>query len=200
MYICFLFSKYPFSLLALQESRRNALFVVLLSSRVCLRVEDFLEQRVAVGKLLGQHQGDQTDHGTSPVGQFRFRSERTQGVARRGDSVRTGLLQHRRQRGGQDDDGAKRRQEQTGARVRDRIRNAVSQRKRSRGEHLSPQRLVLGDFGVQSSHPADLRDAAVDHLDRGRVREHLHGVVEELRVVPERRGFGDGTIRGVAVL
>ena len=49
---------------------------------------------------------------------------------------------------------------------------------------MSPQRLVLGDFGVQSSHPADLRDAAVDHLDRGRVREHLHGVVEELRVVP----------------
>jgi hypothetical protein len=89
---------------------------------------------------------------------------------------------------------------QNGARVRNRIRNAVSQRKRSRGEHLSPQRLVLGDFGVQSSHPADLRDAAVDHLDRGRVREHLHGVVEELRVVPERRGFGDGTIRGVAVL
>lgn len=162
--------------------------------------EDFLEQRVAVGKLLGQHQGDQTDHGTSPVGQFRFRSERAQGIARRGNSVRTGLLQHRRQRGGQDDDGAKRRQEQTRARVRNRIRNAVSQRKRSRGEHLSPQRLVLGDFGVQSSHPADLRDAAVDHLDRGRVREHLHGVVEELRVVPERRGFGDGTIRGVAVL
>ena len=68
--------------------------------------EDFLEQRVAVGKLLGQHQGDQTDHGTSPVGQFRFRSERAQGIARRGNSVRTGLLQHRRQRGGQDDDGA----------------------------------------------------------------------------------------------
>ena len=170
------------------------------AARAKTLTSDLLEQRVAVGKLFSQQQGDQTDHGTSAVGQFSFRFERAQGVARRGHAVRTGLLQHRRQRGGQDEDAAKRRQEQTGARVRDGIRNAISQRKRSRGEHLAPQRLVLGDFRVQSSHPADLRDSAVDHLDRRRVRKHLHGVVEELRVVAERRGFGDGTIRGVAVL
>jgi len=45
-----------------------------------------------------------------------------------------------------------------------------------------------------------LRDSTVDHLDGRRVREHLHGVVEQLRVVAKRRGFRDGSIRGVTVL
>ena len=65
---------------------------------------------------------------------------------------------------------------------------------------MIPQRFILGYFGVQSGHPSDLRDSTVDHLDGRRVREHLHGVVEQLRVVAERRRFRDGSIRGVTVV
>jgi len=65
---------------------------------------------------------------------------------------------------------------------------------------LTPQRFILGYFVVQSGHPSDLRDSTVDHLDGRRVREHLHGVVEQLRVVAERRRFRDGSIRGVTVV
>ena len=64
---------------------------------------------------------------------------------------------------------------------------------------MTPQRFILGYFVVQSGHPSDLRDSTVDHLDGRRVREHLHGVVEQLRVVAKRRGFRDGSIRGVTV-
>ena len=197
MYICFLFSKYPLSARSARIAPKRAFCCPSLFP--CVFTRRFLEQRVAVGKLLANTKATKPTMAPLPL------VNSASGL--NGPKVLPGAVTP----SGLDffntgaNEAAKMTTAQNGAKNKPApgyvtVSETPSANVNVLVENTCPHKDLFWVISVYKAaiQPICATRPLIISIAVGFVNTFMAS--SELRVVPERRGFGDGTIRGVAVL